>query len=217
MNVKEFKSLSRGEKLIDCLPWKHKRFDVVRIYIYIVLIYIVYYIYNIPHRHTALAVYKFLNSALAGSDCSTPRPGRFSPGKDATPILQDVRWAPSAGLNGLEFKNMSGSYRHSTPGQDSPYHVTIRTGLSGSLPNHRPLYHSTQLLSCVLHCIFHAAWGTAEMISLLFALQSGNLERVKFETYLQPLSRTNFQLLLYYYISVCVEFHTWQSLSFCFN
>jgi len=94
--------------------------------------------HNIPHRHTALVVYNLLTSALEGSGCPTPKPGRFSPGKDAIPILQQVRWTPSADLNGRAVKNMSGSYRLSTPGQASPYHFTIRTGLSGSLPNHRP-------------------------------------------------------------------------------
>jgi hypothetical protein len=34
-----------------------------------------------------------LTSALAGGGWSTPRPGRFTPGKDPVPIVQEAGWA----------------------------------------------------------------------------------------------------------------------------
>ena len=40
-----------------------------------------------------------LNSALDGGGWSTPRPGRFTPGKDLVPIVQGAGWGPRAGLN----------------------------------------------------------------------------------------------------------------------
>jgi hypothetical protein len=43
-----------------------------------------------------------------------------------TSILQNVRWAPSAGLNGRQVKNMSGSYQtfDTRTGQSVSYHDT---------------------------------------------------------------------------------------------
>jgi hypothetical protein len=35
-----------------------------------------------------------VTSALEGSGLSEPRPGRFSPGKDPVPIVQEAGWAP---------------------------------------------------------------------------------------------------------------------------
>jgi hypothetical protein len=35
-----------------------------------------------------------VTSALEGGGCSVPRPGRFTPGKDPVPIVQEVGWAP---------------------------------------------------------------------------------------------------------------------------
>ena len=34
-----------------------------------------------------------LTSALEGGEWSTPRPGRFTPGKDLVPIVQEAGWA----------------------------------------------------------------------------------------------------------------------------
>ena len=33
-------------------------------------------------------------SVLDVSECSAPRPGRFTPGKDPVPIVQEAVWAP---------------------------------------------------------------------------------------------------------------------------
>jgi len=35
-----------------------------------------------------------LTLALDGGEWSTPRPGRFTPGRGPVPIVQEVRWAP---------------------------------------------------------------------------------------------------------------------------
>ena len=35
-----------------------------------------------------------LTSALDGGGCSTTRPGRFNPGKDLVPFVQEAGWAP---------------------------------------------------------------------------------------------------------------------------
>jgi hypothetical protein len=39
-------------------------------------------------------LYTLLTSALEGSDWSAPRRGRFTPGKDPAPIVQEVGWDP---------------------------------------------------------------------------------------------------------------------------
>ena len=41
-------------------------------------------------------------SALDGGEWSTPRLGRFTPGKDPVPIVQDVGWAPRPVWTGTE-------------------------------------------------------------------------------------------------------------------
>ena len=40
-------------------------------------------------------------SALDGGGWSTPRPGRFTPGKDPVPIVQQAGWAPGTGAENL--------------------------------------------------------------------------------------------------------------------
>jgi hypothetical protein len=37
-----------------------------------------------------------LTLALGGGGCSTPRPGRFIPGKDPEPFVQEAGWAPES-------------------------------------------------------------------------------------------------------------------------
>ena len=41
-------------------------------------------------------------SALDGGECSTPRPGRFNPGKDPVPIVQEAGWASGPVWTGAE-------------------------------------------------------------------------------------------------------------------
>ena len=41
-------------------------------------------------------------SALDGGGWSTPRPGRFTPGKDLVPFVQDAGWAPGEVWKNLE-------------------------------------------------------------------------------------------------------------------
>ena len=43
-----------------------------------------------------------LTSALDGGEQSTPRPGRFTPGKDPVPIVQVVGWAPGPVQTGVK-------------------------------------------------------------------------------------------------------------------
>jgi hypothetical protein len=41
-----------------------------------------------------VSLYSCSASALGGDGWSAPRPGRFTPGKDPVPIVQDAGWAP---------------------------------------------------------------------------------------------------------------------------
>ena len=41
-------------------------------------------------------------SALDRGGCSTPRPGRFNPGKDLVPIVQEAGWVPGPVWTGAE-------------------------------------------------------------------------------------------------------------------
>jgi len=43
-----------------------------------------------------------LTSALDGGEWSTPGPGRFTPGKDPVPIVQEAGWAPVPVCTGAE-------------------------------------------------------------------------------------------------------------------
>jgi hypothetical protein len=56
-----------------------------------------YYIYIYTHTHTYISevqLYPFVTSALEGGVWSASRPGRFTPGKDPVPIVQEAGWAP---------------------------------------------------------------------------------------------------------------------------
>ena len=43
-----------------------------------------------------------MTTALEGGERSAPRPGRFIPGKDPVPIVQEVGWAPGLVWTGAE-------------------------------------------------------------------------------------------------------------------
>ena len=43
-----------------------------------------------------------LTLALDGSEWSTPSPGRFTPGKDPVPIVQEAEWVPGSVWTGAE-------------------------------------------------------------------------------------------------------------------
>jgi len=58
-----------------------------------------------------------LTSALDGGGWSTPCPGRFIPGKDQVPIVQEAGWGPRAGLQGC---GTSWPHRDSIPRPSSP-------------------------------------------------------------------------------------------------
>jgi hypothetical protein len=58
-----------------------------------------------------------LTSALDEGGWSTPRPGRFIPGKDPVPIVQEVGWAP--GLLWMSVENLA-SHQDSIPEPFSP-------------------------------------------------------------------------------------------------
>jgi hypothetical protein len=50
-----------------------------------------------PRGEVEVQLYSFSTSALEGGKWSAPRPGRFTPGKDPVPIVQEARWAPGPG------------------------------------------------------------------------------------------------------------------------
>ena len=56
-------------------------------------------------------------SALDGGGWSTPRPGRFTPGKDPVPIVWEAGWPPGPVWTGAE--NIA-PHRDSIPGPSSP-------------------------------------------------------------------------------------------------
>ena len=66
-----------------------------------------------------------LTSELDAGGWSTPRPGRFNPGKDAVPIVQKAGWAPGP------VRKVSPPHRDSIPGPSSPQPVAIPTELPG--------------------------------------------------------------------------------------
>ena len=68
----------------------------------------------------------FLTSSLDEGGCSTPCTGRFTPGKNAVPIVQEVGWAPGPVWTGAE--NLA-HHRNSIPGPSSPQRVAIPTEL----------------------------------------------------------------------------------------
>jgi hypothetical protein len=47
-----------------------------------------------PRGEAEVRLYSFSTSALGGGGWSAPRPGRFTPGKDPVPIIQEAGWAP---------------------------------------------------------------------------------------------------------------------------
>jgi hypothetical protein len=47
-----------------------------------------------PTGGIEILLYSFSTSALGGGGWSAPRPGRFTPGKDPVPIVQEAGWAP---------------------------------------------------------------------------------------------------------------------------
>jgi len=58
-----------------------------------------------------------LTSALDGDEWSTPRPGRFTPGKDPLSIVKKAGWVPGPVWMGAE---KSQPYRDSITGLSSP-------------------------------------------------------------------------------------------------
>ena len=66
-------------------------------------------------------------SALDGGGWPTSRRGRFTPGKDPVPIIQEAGWAPGPVWTGAE--NLA-PHRDSIPGPSSPQRVAIPTELS---------------------------------------------------------------------------------------
>jgi len=48
-----------------------------------------------------------VTSVLDGGEWSTPRPGRFNPGKDPVPIVQEAGWAPGPVVQNLTRSKIS--------------------------------------------------------------------------------------------------------------
>jgi len=59
-----------------------------------------------------------------GSGWSEPRPGRFTPGEDSVPIVQEAEWAPEPVWMGAEYLT---PHRDLIPGPSSPQRVAIPT------------------------------------------------------------------------------------------
>jgi len=59
-----------------------------------------------------------LTSALDRGGWSTPRPGRFTPGKDPVPIVWEAGWVPRAGLD--RCRKPRSPHRDSIPGPSNP-------------------------------------------------------------------------------------------------
>jgi hypothetical protein len=74
-------------------------------------------------------IYSFFNLGARWGGWSTPRPGRFTPGKDPVPIVQAAGWAPGPVWTGAE--NLA-PHRESIPGPSSLWRVAISTELSRS-------------------------------------------------------------------------------------
>jgi hypothetical protein len=47
-----------------------------------------------PRKAVEVYLYSVSPSALEGAGWSPPRPGRYTPGKDPVPIVQEAGWAP---------------------------------------------------------------------------------------------------------------------------
>jgi hypothetical protein len=63
-----------------------------------------------------------LTSALDGGGWSTPRPGRFTSGKDPVPIAQEPAWAPGPVCTGAENLAPTGIRSPDRPARsESPY------------------------------------------------------------------------------------------------
>jgi hypothetical protein len=87
-----------------------------------------------------------LTSARYGDGWSTPRPGRFTPGKDPVPIVQEAGWAPGpvwtgpenlapTGIQSPERPALSESlYRLSYPGPGKGGAVVIEYGIYFAFP-----------------------------------------------------------------------------------
>ena len=68
-----------------------------------------------------------MTAALEGSEGLAARPGRFTPGKDPVPILQEAGWAPGPVYTG----GKSRPHRDSIPDRPARSSVTIPTELPG--------------------------------------------------------------------------------------
>ena len=64
-------------------------------------------------------------SAIGGVGCSKPRLGRFTPGNDPVPIVQEAGWASGPVWTGAENLSPTG-----IPGPSSPEQVAVPTELS---------------------------------------------------------------------------------------
>jgi hypothetical protein len=69
-----------------------------------------------------------MTSALEGGEGSASRPGRFTPGKDPVPIVQEAGWAPGLVWTGAENLASTGIRSPDRPARSS---VAIPTELPG--------------------------------------------------------------------------------------
>jgi hypothetical protein len=106
-----------------------------------------------PRGGVEVSLYSLSPSALGGGGWSAPRPGRFSPGKDPVPIVQEAGWAP--GPVWTCAKNLA------CTGIRSPYRPARSQSLyQPSYPAHRPVIENGNFLIVPLLHSVNDMWNT---------------------------------------------------------
>jgi hypothetical protein len=104
-------------------------------------------------------------SGLHGGGC-TSRPGRFTPGKDPVPIVQEARWVPGPVWTGVEYLVPTGIRSPDRPARsESLYRVlkgiALLYGAESSLPRSRntapmvPIVSHINLVKPTGHVMHH--------------------------------------------------------------
>jgi hypothetical protein len=107
-----------------------------------------------------------LTSVLDGSKWSTPGSGRFTPGKDLVPIVQEPGWAPEPVWRGKDILNSTGIRSPDRQaGCESPYWPSYPNSL---LPNLRMPEVCTYNMDCTRTAITFAISNKTQIcISLI--------------------------------------------------
>ena len=98
--------------------------------------------HEIPDGEKMYRFTLYLTSALDAGGWSTPRPGRFIPGKDPVPIVQEAGWAPGPVWTGAENVAPTGIRSPDGPARsESLYRLDYRS-------QQNKLYFVSSKLSC---------------------------------------------------------------------